>query len=56
MRFTRSTYRAAIRRSLKREALLWSEHVRCFNGPTPWCDAMRHTFKLEMRQLREGKY
>lgn len=55
MKFTRRTYRVAIRRSFAIEATLWSEHMRCFRGPDAWLDQMAHTNALRARRSRERR-
>jgi|GEM_PF-5784063 len=53
MRFTKRTYREAIRRSFNREYQLFRGGIET----TPaWARQMRHTAAIRRRRLREGKY
>lgn len=52
MEFTRRTYRVAIRRSIRMEARLCSEHASCFRGPEAWLKQYEHTRKLQARKRR----
>lgn len=53
MRFTRRTYRIALRRANKLEYTLFSEHYGCFRGPDPWRKQVRHGIALDRRKRRE---
>lgn len=55
MRFTRRTYRIAIRRAFKEEYFLFSMHQRAFNGPSKWYKAMLFTEKLRDRRITQLK-
>ena len=55
MRFTRRTYRAAIRRSFNLEYELFCQHSGAFRGPSQWLKQMRLTNALKARKIREGK-
>ncbi|QNL30356.1 hypothetical protein SEA_MAZUN_54 [Microbacterium phage Mazun] len=55
MRFTRRTYRAAIRRAREREIYFWRGHAHSFCGPEKLYAAYWFTNKLKARQRRECK-
>ena len=55
MIFTSRTYRKAICRSIKREAILHSEHASCFRGPQAWLQQINHTRRLQARKRKERK-
>jgi hypothetical protein len=55
MKFTRRTYRAAIRRAFNMEYTLFAEHTRAFSGPARWIKQMHLTNALKLRKIREGK-
>jgi hypothetical protein len=52
VRFTRRTYRKAIKRSFDREFGLFSGGT---NTTSRWYRQMQHTRALRHRQMREGK-
>lgn len=52
MRFTRRTYRKAIKRSFDRE---FAEFSGGMNTTARWYRQMQHTRALRRRQMREGK-
>lgn len=53
MKFTWWTYFVAIRRSLRLEARLHSEHMACFRGPEAWLKQWLFTARLMAREVRE---
>ncbi|QPL14205.1 hypothetical protein SEA_MORRILL_51 [Microbacterium phage Morrill] len=53
MRFTRRTYRAAIRRSYDLEFYFFRGHMGSFCGPEKWQNQMRVTNRLMDRRKRE---
>jgi hypothetical protein len=50
MKFTKRTYRRAIRRSFNREYELFTGGL---STTSAWIEQMKHTAALERRQLRE---
>lgn len=53
MRFTRRTYRIAIKRSFKAEYQMFRDHSAALRGPDPWYRQMKHTQALRSRRRRE---
>ena len=55
MKFTWWTYFVAIRRALKLEADLHSQHMACFRGPEAWYKQTKFTNLLYARAARNGR-
>ena len=55
MRFTGRTYRVAIRRAKKLEALEFAQHQSAFRGPHAWLTRWEFTEALVRRYKRERR-
>jgi hypothetical protein len=53
VRFTRSTYRRAVNRSLALEYQAFMDHHRALRGPEAWIRQWVHTNRLMDRKARE---